>query len=449
MSSDSKISTQQGSMMAIIVVSLASSFYLYEFFLRVMPTVITGELMSAFSVGTGQLGQLLGCFFYAYALMQLPAGLLCDRYGPKLCLSVAVCVCALSTLVFQSTTHFTFASLSRLAIGAASAFAFVGPLALSARWFAPSRQALITGCVQIMGCVGAVFAGKPIRLLVQSIGWRPALYYSGLFGLVMTLLFVLVLKNQPDQDESSDVVDSNKAASGSDTRAILKKVATNKVNWYVGFAAFGSWAAVAIFAESWGVPYLSLIQNQTDDASAQQLMWVWISMAIASPMAGWVSNYTKERIRPTMALLAIGLVASVVLIVAQPSHYGLVSFLLFAIGTSSAAQPITFGLINDLNDDDVMATAISLNNMILVCSTGFLTPISGYLLEYYAPVTGSMPTTIAPYQAAFMIVPISISICMAVFYCMVPETHCENQMQRLDEPEPEHDSVLDQPAESL
>ena len=65
-----------GSWMAIVVVSLASSFYFYEFFLRVMPTVITGELMAAFSVGTGQLGQLLGCFFYAYAIMQLPAGLL-------------------------------------------------------------------------------------------------------------------------------------------------------------------------------------------------------------------------------------------------------------------------------------------------------------------------------------------------------------------------------------
>ena len=194
---------------------------------------------------------------------------------------------------------------------------------------------------------------------------------------------------------------------------------------------------MAIFAESWGVPYLSLIQNQTDDASAQQLMWVWISMAIASPMAGWVSNYTKERIRPTMALLAVGLLASIVLIVGQPSHYGLVSFLLFAIGASSAAQPITFGLINDLNDDDAMATAISLNNnMILVCSTGILTPISGYILEYYAPVTGNMPTTIAPYQAAFMIVPISIAICCGGVYCMVPETHCENQMQRLDEPEP-------------
>ena len=68
-----------GSWMAILVVSLASSFYFYEFFLRVMPTVITGELMAAFSTGTSQLGQLLGCFFYAYALMQLPAGLLCDR----------------------------------------------------------------------------------------------------------------------------------------------------------------------------------------------------------------------------------------------------------------------------------------------------------------------------------------------------------------------------------
>ena len=68
-----------GTFAAYVIVLLGASFYLYEFFLRVMPTVITSELMSAFAVGTGQLGQLIGCFFYAYALMQLPAGLLCER----------------------------------------------------------------------------------------------------------------------------------------------------------------------------------------------------------------------------------------------------------------------------------------------------------------------------------------------------------------------------------
>ena len=433
-----------GSWLAIVVVSLASSFYFYEFFLRVMPTVITGELMAAFSVGTGQLGQLLGCFFYAYALMQLPAGLLCDRFGAKNCLTVAVCVCAIATLCFQVTDNIFLASLSRLAIGAASAFAFVGPLALSARWFAPSQQALITGLVQIMGCVGAVLAGKPIRMMVQSIGWRPALYYAGLLGLFMTLLFALVLKNQPDtSNEDAPVVENNKPSTN--IIDLLRQVATHKVNWYVGIGAFGSWAAVAIFAESWGVPYLSLIQGQGDDASALQLMWVWISMAIASPLAGWVSDHMKERVRPTMILLGLALVASIILIMFKPSNYWVVSMLLFAIGTSSAAQPITFGLINDLNDDESMATAISLNNMILVCSTGILTPISGYLLELYAPITGAMPTTIAPYQAAFMIVPISITICMAIFYWYVPETGCQRLTRTREDEDTES---FDQPAAS-
>ena len=434
-----------GSWLAIVIVSLASSFYFYEFFLRVMPTVITGELMAAFSVGTGQLGQLLGCFFYAYALMQLPAGLLCDRFGAKNCLTVAVCVCAIATLCFQVTDSIVLASISRLAIGAASAFAFVGPLALSARWFAPSQQALITGLVQIMGCVGAVLAGKPIRMMVQSIGWRTALYYAGILGLFMTLLFAVVLKNQPDRstDEAPVAEDGKPSANIID---LLRQVATHKVNWYVGIGAFGSWAAVAIFAESWGVPYLSLIQSQGDDASALQLMWVWISMAIASPLAGWVSDHMKERIRPTMILLGLALIASIILIMFKPSNYWVVSMLLFAIGTSSAAQPITFGLINDLNDDESMATAISLNNMILVCSTGILTPISGYLLELYAPITGAMPTTIAPYQAAFMIVPISIIICMAIFYWYVPETGCQRLASIREDEDTE---TFDQPAASV
>ena len=408
--------------MAYIVVFLGASFYLYEFFLRIMPTVITNELMQAFSASTGQLGQLIGCFFYTYALMQLPAGLLCDRFGARKCLTAAIATCAIATLAFQATDHFIMAAITRLAIGAASAFAFVGPLALSNRWFPADKQALITGCVQIMGCIGAIFAGKPIRLMVQYIGWRTSLYYASVLGLILTGLFYLILRDSPEQEQTHI---QNQATS--DCLQVLKNVAQLHVNWYIGVAAFASWAAVAIFAESWGVPFLSLIQGQSEDQSAQQLMWVWIAMAIASPAAGWLSNHMQERIRPVMYLLGMGLVASLILIIGQPSHPWIVNLMLATIGISSAAQPITFGLINDVNRQANMATAIALNNMILVCSTGILTPISGYILEYFAPSTGMMPQTIAPYQAAFMIVPISIGFCMLIFYNLVPETHCQSQ----------------------
>ena len=95
----------------LIVVSLSTCFYLYEFFLRVMPTVITSELMQAFAINTGALGSLLACFFYAYASMQIPAGLMCDRYGPKACLSIAVFMCALATMIMYYTSSYYLACL--------------------------------------------------------------------------------------------------------------------------------------------------------------------------------------------------------------------------------------------------------------------------------------------------------------------------------------------------
>ena len=221
---------------------------------------------------------------------------MCDRYGAKRCLTVAVATCAIATLCFQATTSYKLAMLSRLLIGAASAFAFVGPLALSSKWFRPDQQAFITGCVQIMGCIGAVFAGKPIVQLVGQVGWQLALYYAGLFGLIMASLFALILRNQPGEEVEADQAQVQSGASQQCIFETLRNVATNRVNWYIGFAAFGSWAAVAIFAESWGVPFLSFIQNQGAEQSAQQLMWVWVSMAVASPLAGWVSDYLQARI---------------------------------------------------------------------------------------------------------------------------------------------------------
>ena len=159
----------------VFMVGLGATFYLYEYFLRVLPSVITAELSAEFYLDASQLGQLLASFFYAYALMQIPAGLICDQIGPRKSLTIAVVVCGLATLCFQSTHNYAVAQLCRFCIGGASAFAFVSPLKLSSSWFKPERQAMVTGLVQLMGCVGAIFAGGPIAKLINYFGWRATL----------------------------------------------------------------------------------------------------------------------------------------------------------------------------------------------------------------------------------------------------------------------------------
>ena len=85
---------------AILVVGIASLFYLYEFFLRVAPSSMMHELMRDLSANSTSIGTMSGFFFFGYAPMQIPVGVLCDRYSPKFLLICAVFLCSFATLVF-------------------------------------------------------------------------------------------------------------------------------------------------------------------------------------------------------------------------------------------------------------------------------------------------------------------------------------------------------------
>ena len=181
----------------LVVVSLSSCFYVYEFFLRVMPSVITNELMVEFHVSASLMSLMTSSFLYAYAIMQIPSGLLCDKFGTRKVLTTAILICAISTLIFQSTHNFYFAILTRLAIGASAACAFIAPLTLTAHWMPAKRFALVAGMVQLMGCVGAIVGGKPIAILTESLGWRPSLYYAAIIGFFLALIVWFVIRDYP------------------------------------------------------------------------------------------------------------------------------------------------------------------------------------------------------------------------------------------------------------
>jgi len=116
---------------ATVAFTLGTLFFGYAFIQRVSPSVMTNELMRDFSVGGAALGSLSAFYFYAYASIQLPVGMLTDRFGPRKLMSVAAALCALASLGFAFSYSLLAASVGRALIGGTVAFAFVGTLAIA------------------------------------------------------------------------------------------------------------------------------------------------------------------------------------------------------------------------------------------------------------------------------------------------------------------------------
>ncbi len=155
-----------------IVCGLAALFYTYEYVLRITPSVMTHELMMSFGISAAALGNLSAFYYYAFTPMQMPVGVLMDRFGPRRLLILACLACALGSALFVCQT-FYWAALGRFLVGFGSAFAFVGVLKLAAMWHAPDKFALISGLCTCLGMLGGWFGDNVLSPSVGFFGWRP------------------------------------------------------------------------------------------------------------------------------------------------------------------------------------------------------------------------------------------------------------------------------------
>lgn len=411
-----------------LIVGLSALFYLYEFFIRVTPASITHQLMRDFNANATSIGIMSGCFFAAYAPMQIPVGLLCDRFGPKRLIIIAVLCCGIATVFFSKTDNIYIASIMRFVIGTASAFAFIGPLVLATHWFAERHLATIAGLIQALGCVGAMFAGEPITALIHHFNWRPVLFYSGLIGAVLALIFLLFLKDTPTADFQEKSHQSMHLL-WQDLKNLFKK---NHTVW-ISIVAFASWAPMSIFAELWGTSFLITSYHVTQLQAAAATAWIWLGVGVASPLAGWWSAKIQSRRMPLIVLNCIGLCSALILIFLHLNSWPIVDLILFLLGTAAGSQPITFGLACDYNPPKMHGTAMGLNNMAVISGGVLLQPLVGYLLTLFWDhhmQDGAPLYQLSDYQYALLLMPACYLIGLWAVIFRIKETHCQPVVAR-------------------
>lgn len=411
-------------MLPYAIIILAGIFYVYEFFLRVMPSAMTHELMSSFDIEASGLGVISSLFFYGYAPMQIPAGLLIDRYSVRLLLTISVLFCSLGALIIGVTDHYAIAGFGRFLIGFTSAFSFVGTLVLASRWFAAKHFALITGLVQFMGSFGAIAGAAPVAVLVQLYGWRPTQIWSAVVGIILAILFWLIIRDNPEKSINTSkhtLINHNLTE-----KQRLKVVLHNKQTWSVALYAFSIWAPMTIFSVLWGIPFLKTLYNIDTASAASGIAVIWLGVAFVGPILGWWSNRINNRRIPLIVSSLAAILSSVALIymtLPAPILYTV----LFIFGGAASAHAVTFGLVQDNHPPTVAGTAVGFNNMAVIASGVVLQPLAGFILD--ACWTGEMLADvrfypISAYKMALSTIPMCgvLGLIASIFF--IKETHC-------------------------
>jgi MFS family permease len=415
------------STMPWIVWGLGCIFYFYECLLGVSPSVMSSELMRDFSVTSHTLGILSGVYYYSYASMQLPGGLMLDYFGPRKLLTLATAICAISTIAFGLTNSFMMACIARLMIGFGSAFAAVGAMKLAANWFKPDRFALLTGMMVSIGMMGAIGGETPLALLVDNYGWRHSMLLMGSIGVALAFLIYFVARDVPkDKPQGFD-----KPKPSAVDESILKSLATlvkNKQLWLVAFYGGLVYMATPVFCGLWGVPFLMFKLNVAKATAANYVSLVFIGWVVASPLWGLWSGRIQRR-KPPMYIGSLGALICSALFIFAPIEAGHpIEFLLFAFGVFSAGFLPAFAIAKELCSQHYVATGLSFMNMMNMIGIAAAQPLIGYILDLMwqgQMLKGVRVYPMEAYHIGLGILPLGIFISLLILP-FVRETYCKN-----------------------
>ena len=397
---------------------LGTLFFGYAFTQRVAPSVMTNELMRDFAVGGAALGSLSAFYFYAYAGIQLPVGMLLDRFGPRKLMSAALVLCALASFAFAYSETLTAASIGRLLIGGTVAFGFVGTLTIAGYWFAPKRFALLSGILMTVGMLGGILGQAPLRLLVEQVGWRATVLSLAVFAVVLAVAIFFIVPHRSTEQLAGQKKSSPLIG--------LKAVVRNPQNWMCAVIGFGPTTTLLAFSGLWAVPWLGTVKGLPISQAAAIASAVFLGWAVGAPLHGWLSDRMGRR-KPVIYVGLIVNIASFVTLVFTPfTDPALLGALFFLNGLGGSAMVVCFSTIREHNTPENSATSLALLNMCVVGSGAVMQPLVGWVLDANwagGIVDGARVYDAGAYTTAFMC--ILVSNVLALVCCFVlRETYC-------------------------
>jgi MFS family permease len=408
-------------------------FYLFAFYVRVSPAVMTSELMRDFQISAKSLGTLSALYFYAYVLMQIPTGVLVDSWGPRRLLIAGVVAAAAGTFLFGLTENFTLACVARGVVGGATAVGWVITLKIVTHWFPGRRFATMSGVSLFIGNVGALVAQVPLRLLIERFAWRSVTIATAVIILAIGLLAYFGVRNDPSElhfkSYAPVAFQTRNTASLWTLLKGFKRIFGYRNTWLIFFAQGGFLGAVLSFTGLWGPPYLRARFGLPPTSAAAVCSVMIVCFAVASPIVGHLSDHLGRR-KPIYVAGAAVCVAGWLFMFYAPLGVG--AFVAAAGITSFSAGAIILGFAfgKESVPQQYLGTVTGATNMGNMLGPTLLQPAIGWMLDKQwsgQTANGLRVYSVSAYQSAFLLI-VGWSILTVILLSLTRETYCKQTM---------------------
>ena len=386
---------------------LASAFLLVNVY-RLSTAVIADSLMAAFQTSGTQLGTLHATFFFVYAVMQIPTGVLVDRFGPRRTAAVGAAVMNAGAAWFALAGGYGAALGARFMIGLGASVIFVSMLGFCANWYRADEFGTMNGLSFAVGGVGGILATTPFAVLVDVTGWRNALLALAAAGFLVAAATFLFVRDSPERAgmDSIEGVPERAHLELSEVRTYLSAVLRDRWIWIVSVLLFSAGGVNLTLFGLWGIPYVVQVYDTSVTVASTFTLLGGVGMVIGPPAIGRLSDRTGRRTELVLAGAVLYAVTLTVIAATGDPPLWIVAGAFFLVGTLLGAFVLTYPIVRERHAD--RATGISLgtvNGASFFGAAAFPTLLGWALDAYWTGdlVGGVRVYTVTGYRVAFAI----------------------------------------------
>lgn len=396
----------------LIYVVLCAGFFASPFY-RVSNAVIAPELMRELTISPEQMGVVTGMFFLAFAAMQVPAGVLLDRFGPRRTMSGLFLVAVIGSAVFAMAEGVTGLAVGRALMGLGCAAGLMGSLVAIARWFPAARFARLSSLLYTIGGVGFLLATTPLAWVSDAIGWRGAFWLMAGITLVLALLLYAVVRDAPPGHAET----TQRPESLGEIWAGLKAVMGNRQLWLICALQFVNYGVVLAVVGLWAGPYLNDVHGLGGVARGNVLLFLNIAMLVGVMAFSVVERWMNSR-KWTICGGSV-LSAVILLVLALSPGLGLwaATGLLFGFGLTSATIMLIHAHARAVLPDHLVGRGLTFQNVAVFLGVFVIQSATGFIVGGFEAISdgGGGLAPEAAYRAVFGFLAVATIAALAVY----------------------------------
>lgn len=368
------------------IFAITTILFLISQFYRASNAVISPHLCQDLVLDTEGLGLISAAFFYAFALTQIPLGILLDRVGPRQTMTVLSILGVAGALIFAWADSLSVGILGRIFMGIGMSCNLMGTFKILTIWFRPVSFATMSGITFSIGTLGNMAATTPLVILVQGMGWRLAFSLIAGINLLLAMILYGVVRDRPEE-KAYFVLPPESSFRFHDILSNLRILFQKRDYWIISCGSFFRYGVFAAVQTLWAGPYLMGVMGLSALEAGNVIFLINVGLIIGGPIWGMLSDrILKRRKRVVLfGLLIFSLIMFIIAMLSPGTRLSVLAFFFFCFGFSGGAGQVMFAHIKELMPIEMAGVAMTGINFFTMMGAAIFVHGLGSLMQHLYP----------------------------------------------------------------